>query len=77
MSEWKLIDSAPWQTTVLVKNDQMERPVLATRGYTTPTGVHPERSFFTSVYTPDRFFPMPAGQLIIPTAWKMPDDAQR
>jgi hypothetical protein len=69
-SGWKPIETAPWQKVVLVRNDQMEKPIRATRGYVTETGVHPDSTFFTSVYTPDKYFPDPAGRLVCPTVWK-------
>lgn len=67
---WRKIDSCPWQKVVWVRNKQMEEPILATRGYVTNAGVHPDNSFFTSVFTPHRFFPTPAGRLVCPTEWK-------
>ena len=70
MTEWRPIETAPWQTVVLVKNEVMKKPIRATRGYLTEKGVHPDNTFFTSVYTPDKFFPTPAGRLVCPTVWK-------
>ena len=72
MSEWNTdIKKAPWQKVVWVKNDVMQKPVMATRGFTTELGVHPDDTCFTSVYTPnDDFFPMPAGRMVCPNKWK-------
>lgn len=67
--EWQPIETAPWQQVLWVKNDLMEKPVKATRGYMTRTGVHPDTTFFTTVFTEDRFFPTPAGELCCPTHW--------
>lgn len=67
--DWKPIKSAPWQKVIWVKNDLMENPVKATRGYMTETGVHPDTSFCTTVYTPDKYFPTPAGRMCCPSHW--------
>ena len=74
--EWKPIASAPWQRVVWVRNTLMEKPVKATRGYATDIGVHPDNTFFTTVYTPDRFFPTPAGNLCCPTEWQECEDTE-
>lgn len=74
--EWKPVKSCPWQTVVEVKNDQMDKPCLATRGYVYNGRVHPNQEFFTTVYTPDRFFPTPAGQLCCPTHWRLPEPVE-
>lgn len=67
--DWQPVDSAPWQTVVWVRNSKMEEPVKATRGYVTERGAHPNQTFFTTVYTPHRFFPTPAGKLVCPDEW--------
>ena len=72
MSEWQPIETAPWQIVVEIRNPVMEKPILATRGYTHNGMVHPDNTFFTSAYTPDRFFPFPAGKLVCPTEWRLP-----
>ena len=67
---WQPIETAPWQTVILVRNSMMEKPVRATRGYYVEgRGVHPDDTFFTTVYTPDRFFPTPGGNLVCPEQW--------
>jgi hypothetical protein len=70
--DWRPIKSAPWQTVVEVRNEQMDRPCLATRGYVYNGAVHPDTKFFTSVFTPDPdgLFPTPSGQLVCPTEWR-------
>lgn len=68
--DWKPIKSCPWQTVVQVRNPQMQKPVLATRGFADEHGVHPDNEFFTSVFTPHQFDPFPSGKLVIPTQWK-------
>ncbi len=73
--EWKPIKSAPWGKTILVKNEQMSEPVLATRGYAPDGIVHPDKDFFTTVFTPDKFFPTPSGNLVCPTVWRHQDSA--
>jgi hypothetical protein len=74
MSGWKPVKTAPWQTVIEVRNPVMEHPVLATRGYATETGIHPDDTFFTSVFTPDPSgfgcFAMAAGCLVCPTEWR-------
>lgn len=75
LDDWMPINSCPWQTVVEVKNDQMDKPCLATRGYVYNGTVHPNRKFFTTVYTPDRYFPTPSGQLCCPTEWRLPSNA--
>jgi len=66
------IKDCPWQTIVEVRNDLMEKPVLATRGYVDEKGrVHPNPDFFTSVFTPDKFFPSPGGELVCPTEYRL------
>lgn len=76
MAEWQPIVTAPWQTVVEVRNPAMKSPVLATRGYQTERGIHPDDTFFTSVHTPDAsgfgIFDMPAGALVCPTEWRIP-----
>lgn len=67
---WKPIKSAPFQQVVEVRNELMEKPCLATRGYVYNGAVHPDHSLFTTVYTPDQFFPTLAGQLCRPTEWR-------
>ncbi|MGB0410170.1 MAG: hypothetical protein ACPGFA_01170 [Pikeienuella sp.] len=67
--DWQPIETAPYGKIVWIKNDMMENPVLATRGYTHNGAVHEDQSFFTTVYTPDRFFPTPAGNLAVPNVW--------
>ena len=58
---WKPIEGAPYQTVILVKNDMMDEPMKATRGYNVPgVGVHPDTTFCTSML----------GSLICPTEWK-------
>ena len=69
MMDWHPVESAPYGKTLLVRNDLMDRPVRATRGYVFNGAVHPDQTFFTSVYTPDEFFPFPAGKLVCPTEW--------
>ncbi len=73
--EWQSIETAPWQTVIRVRNSLMEKPVLATRGYTHNGAVHPNKTFFTSVFTPDDFFPMPAGNLVCPDEWAPVEEA--
>ncbi len=67
--EWKPISDAPYGRTILVRNKIMEKPVRATRGYVHNGAVHPDQTFFTSVFTPDGFFPFPAGNLVCPDEW--------
>ena len=71
MSEWKPIKGAPYQTVIEVRNSLMEKPVRATRGFMTEIGVHPDDTFCTSVFTPDEFFPYPAGQLVCATEFRL------
>lgn len=68
--DWRPIKSAPYQTVVEVRNPQMEKPIRATRGYVVDGMVHPDRTFFTSVFTPDEFFPFRGGCLVCPTEWR-------
>jgi len=72
---WRPIKSAPWGKVVEVRNPQMDEPCLATRGYTHNGMVHPDRTFFTSVFTPHRFFPTPGGDLVCPTEWREPRES--
>ena len=72
MSEWQPIETAPYQKVIEVKNNIMDNPVLAIRGYSTAAGVHPNNTFCTSVYTPDKYFPFPPGKLVCPTQWRLP-----
>ena len=70
MSEWKDIKTAPYQRSIWVRNElTKDNPCLATRGYVTADGVHPDQKFCTTVFTPDRFSPTPAGRLCCPTEW--------
>lgn len=72
-NEWQPIETAPWGKVLEVKNDVMERPCLATRGYIHNGMVHEDHTFFTTVYTSDRFFPIPAGNLVLPNVWRYPE----
>lgn len=74
MSDWKHISSAPYGKVLLVKNRLMEKPVRATRGYVYNGMVHADQNIFTSVYTPDEFFPFPAGHPVVPEEWMEIDD---
>jgi len=67
---WKPIESAPYGEVVEVRNELMEEPCRATRGYIWNGKVHANQNFFTSVYTPHQYFPTPAGQLVCPTEWR-------
>lgn len=70
--EWDSdISKAPYQTVLWVQNEQMDEPVKATRGYATARGVHKDQTFFTSVYTPHKFFPTRSGDLVCPTKWAL------
>ena len=69
---WQPIETAPFQTVIEVRNRVMKKPVLATRGYVYNGAVHPDTTNCTTVYTPDPFFPTPAGQLVCPTEWRLP-----
>lgn len=54
----------------MVKNELMERPVIATRGYVSNGMVNPDPTLFTLVKDTDTFMPMQKGQLVCPTHWK-------
>lgn len=75
MSGWQPIKKAPFQTVIEVRNPVMKRPCLATRGYFCDGMVHPDTTFCTTVFTPDPkgFFPTPAGQMVCPTEWRLPE----
>lgn len=78
--EWQPIESAPFRKVIEVRNPQMEKPVLATRGYADENGVHPDLTFCTSVYTPDDMFPTRAGMLVCASEWRpapTPQEATR
>ncbi|GEM_PF-2769641 len=66
---WQPIKTAPFREVVWVRNPVMDEPILATRGYVTERGVHPDDTFFTTAYTPHQYFPTPAGRLCCPTEW--------
>lgn len=70
-TDWQPLATAPWGEVVWVRNELMDHPVKATRGYVYNGAVHPDRKFFTTVYTPDPLglFPTPSGQLVCPTEW--------
>jgi hypothetical protein len=67
--EWKPIETAPYETTLWVRNPVMVRPIKATRGYAPDGIVNPDTSLFTSMFTNERYFPMPGGRLVCPTEW--------
>jgi hypothetical protein len=69
---WRPIKYAPFQTVIEVRNPQMDKPCLATRGHATPAGVCADTTFCTTVFTPDPLFPRPAGRLCCPTEWRHP-----
>ena len=66
---WQPIESAPYLKVIWVKNDQMERPVRATRGYVHNDMVHPDNTFFTRVFTEDDISPFRSEKLVCPTQW--------
>jgi len=75
--DWNPIKSMPYQEICWVKNSIMKKPVLATRGHDTPAGVHPDNTFCTTVFTPDKMFPTPSGNLVCPDLWrKVEEDYQ-
>jgi hypothetical protein len=74
---WKPIETAPWQTVIEVRNPVMKEPCLATRGYSHNGMVHPDTSFCTSVFTPRELFPTPAGNLVCPTEWRLPQPSEK
>lgn len=74
--DWQPIETAPWQQVVWVRNKLMEKPVKATRGYSYNGMVHPNDTFFTTAFTPDEFFPTPAGNLVCPDEWS-PDFSEK
>lgn len=71
-SDWQPVESAPWQKVLEVRNPYMDEPCLATRGYAYNGMVHPNPRYFTTVYTPDRDCPTPAGEMCCPTEWRLP-----
>lgn len=72
---WKSIDTAPYQKIVWVRNKCMVRPIKATRGFSRDGVVHSDQSFFTSVFTNERYLPMAPGKLVCPTEWtECPDE---
>lgn len=73
--DWKPAETAPYGEIVLVRNPVMEKPVRATRGYAPGGVVNPDPLLFTSAWTPDKYFPIPAGQLVCPTEWTTLDEA--
>lgn len=76
MSDWKSIDTAPYQEVVWVRNSMMEEPVKATRGYVSNGMVCEDQNLFTSAYTPNKYFPTPPGLLICPEEWKELDECK-
>jgi hypothetical protein len=79
VSDWRPIETAPFQMVIEVRNEQMQRPCLATRGYAHNGMVHPNTTFCTSVFTPDPdgFFPTLAGNLVCPTEWRHPERGEQ
>ena len=74
MTYWQPIATMPYGIVCLVKNDIMEKPVRATRGFVLNGAVHADQSFCTSVFTPDPEFSYPAGHLVCPSLWTPIDD---
>lgn len=72
MSGWQPIETAPFQTVLEVRNSLAPKPWLATRGYIHNGMVHENLDLFTTVYTPDPYFPTPPGQLCCPDEWRYP-----
>lgn len=70
MGDWNTIETCPWMKPVLVKNDIMDRPVIATRGYVSNGAVNPDRNLFTLVKDTDEVMPLQKGSLVCPTVWK-------
>ena len=80
MSEWNFdLDAAPYQKVVEVMNGLMDRPVLATRGYTSESGaVHPNQRYFTLVRDPDTdsLTTGRPGGLVCPDRWRTPSNTE-
>jgi hypothetical protein len=72
--DWKPINEAPYGKTILVRNKLMGKPIMATRGFVHNGTVHPDQTFCTSVFTPDEFYPFPAGKLVCPDEWTELED---
>ena len=64
-------DDTPWMTEVEVMNEAMQEPLIATRGFATKLGVHPDHRFFTTVpqQHPSGFF-TPWGNMVCATKWR-------
>jgi hypothetical protein len=75
-NEWQPIETAPFGEVLEVKNDQMDEPCLASRGYVSRGMVNPNFDLFTSIYTPDPFFPTPAGRLVCPKVWRKAPESE-
>lgn len=74
-AQWQPIETAPYQEVIEVRNQEMDKPVRATRGFQTEKGAHPVLTYCTSIYTPDELFPFPAGRMVCPTEWRPVPDA--
>ena len=75
--EWKPAETAPYGCVVWVRNSQMGKPVLASRGYIHNGMVHKDNMLFTTHYTPDSFFPVPSGHMVCPDEWAEQTEGER
>ena len=64
------IGAAPYMTVLLVKNEMMDEPVEATRGYIFRGMVHENNKYFSAVGG-GGYFNLKASSLVCPTMWRI------
>jgi hypothetical protein len=57
---WHPVETAPWQTLVEVRNELMDEPCVASRGFVYKGMVHPNQNYFSTR----------SGHLVCPTEWR-------
>ena len=71
MSDWQPIETAPRDgTIILVKNEQMAKPIEARWGDYYPSYGGPPKTAWSVWRDLDEFPCIPRGALVIPTEWK-------
>lgn len=71
MINWQTIETAPYMEKIEVKNELMDTPLIATRGYVVNGMVHPNQTYCTYTTEYGRV------ELCCPTQWRPLTEARK